>query len=45
MYIETFWNYRFGYGAAIGVVITAMTATFVVPYLHRMISLQERDLK
>lgn len=45
MYIETFWNYRFGYGAAIGVVITAMTATFVVPYLRRMISLQERDLK
>ena len=45
MYIETFWNYRFGYGAAIGVVITAMTATLVVPYLHRMISLQERDLK
>ncbi|HEV7277533.1 MAG TPA: sugar ABC transporter permease [Devosiaceae bacterium] len=45
MYIETFWNYRFGYGAAVGVIITLITATFVLPYLRRMISLQERDLR
>lgn len=45
MYMETFWNYRFGYGATIGVVITIMTAVFVLPYLRRMISLQERDLR
>jgi ABC-type sugar transport system permease subunit len=43
MYTETFWNYNFGYGATIGVIITLMTAVFVIPYLRRMIGLQERD--
>lgn len=45
MYTETFWNYRFGYGATIGVVITMITATLVIPYLRRMISLQERAMQ
>jgi multiple sugar transport system permease protein/raffinose/stachyose/melibiose transport system permease protein len=45
MYTETFWNYRFGYGAAMGVVITIMTAAFVIPYLRRMIVQQEREIR
>ncbi|MHA3979111.1 carbohydrate ABC transporter permease [Halovulum sp. GXIMD14794] len=43
MYMETFWNYKFGYGAAIGVVVTLMTATLVVPYVRRMAKAQERE--
>lgn len=43
MYMETFWNYKFGYGAAIGVVVTLMTAALVVPYVRRMAKAQERD--
>ncbi|MDC0739605.1 sugar ABC transporter permease [Cognatishimia sp. SS12] len=43
MYMETFWNYKFGYGAAIGVVVTIMTATMVVPYVRRMAKAMERE--
>lgn len=43
MYMETFWNYKFGYGAAIGVIVTLMTAILVVPYVRRMAKAQERD--
>lgn len=43
MYMETFWNYKFGYGATIGVVVTLMTATLVVPYVRRMARAQERE--
>lgn len=43
MYMETFWNYKFGYGAAIGVVVTLMTAALVVPYVRRMAKAQERE--
>ena len=43
MYTETFWNYNFGYGASIGVVIALIAAVIVVPYLSRMNSLQEQD--
>ncbi|WP_372572262.1 carbohydrate ABC transporter permease [Ruegeria jejuensis] len=43
MYMETFWNYKFGYGAAIGVVVTMMTAVLVVPYVRRMAKAQERE--
>ncbi len=43
MYMETFWNYKFGYGASIGVVVTLMTATLVVPYVRRMAKAQERE--
>ncbi len=43
MYMETFWNYKFGYGAAIGMVVTVMTATLVVPYVRRMAKAMERE--
>lgn len=43
MYMETFWNYKFGYGAAIGMVVTMMTAVLVVPYIRRMAKTQERE--
>lgn len=43
MYMETFWNYKFGYGAAIGVVVTLMTAVLVVPYVRRMAKAMERE--
>lgn len=43
MYMETFWNYKFGYGAAIGVAVTLMTALLVVPYVRRMAREQERE--
>ena len=41
MYTETFWNYNFGYGAAIGVVIAAIASLIVLPYLSRMNALQD----
>ena len=43
MYTETFWNYEFSYGAAIGVLISLISAVIVLPYLQRMNSLQEMD--
>ena len=43
MYMETFWNYKFGYGASIGVIVTLMTAALVVPYVRRMAKAQERE--
>lgn len=43
MYMETFWNYKFGYGASIGVVVTLITAALVVPYVRRMAKAQERE--
>lgn len=43
MYVETFYNGNFGYGAAMAVVITLIAAVFVVPYLLRMNRMQEED--
>ena len=34
MYTETFWNYRFGYGAAISVAILLLSAIFTAIYLR-----------
>lgn len=36
MYSETFWNNRFGYGAAISVVILILSSGFAWAYLHRV---------
>ncbi len=43
MYVETFFNGNFGYGAAMGVVIALIAAAFVIPYLLRMNNLQEEE--
>ncbi|GAA3639451.1 sugar ABC transporter permease [Microbacterium awajiense] len=43
MYVETFFNGNFGYGAAMAVVITLIAALFVVPYLLRMNRMQEEE--
>lgn len=36
MYTETFWNYRFGYGAAVSVVILVLSSVFSAIYLWRV---------
>lgn len=36
MYTESFWNYRFGYGAAISVVILLLSSVFAAIYLRNM---------
>ena len=43
MYTETFWNFKFGYGASIGVVIAAIALVIVIPYLSRMNALEEQS--
>lgn len=43
MYVETFFNGNFGYGAAMAVVIALIAAIFVVPYLLRMNRMQEEE--
>ncbi|NOZ48888.1 MAG: sugar ABC transporter permease [Chloroflexi bacterium] len=36
MYTESFWNYRFGYGAAISVVILLLSSVFAAIYLRNV---------
>lgn len=43
MYVETFFNAKFGYGASMGVLIAVVAAIIVIPYLWRMAKLQEED--
>ncbi|MDZ8275270.1 sugar ABC transporter permease [Microbacterium aquimaris] len=43
MYVVSFFNGEFGYGAAIGVVIAVIAAAFVIPYLLRMNRMQEEE--
>lgn len=43
MYTETFFNLKFGYGAAIGVVIALIALIIVIPYLSRMDAIQDDE--
>lgn len=43
MYIEAFHNYRMGYGAAIAVVLFAISLVFILTYLYRMLQ-EEMEL-
>lgn len=36
MYTETFWNYRFGYGAAVSVVILLLSSVFAAIYVRNV---------